>query len=62
MNFSVILPIYNVEQYLGQCLESLQAQDYSDYEVICINDGSTDRSREILAKWETRYPKMRVIC
>lgn len=61
MNFSVILPIYNVEQYLGQCLESLQAQDYSDYEVICINDGSTDRSREILAEWETRYPKMRVI-
>lgn len=61
MNFSVILPIYNVEQYLPQCLESLKAQDYSDYEVICVNDGSTDRSREILAEWETRYPQMRVI-
>lgn len=61
MTFSVIIPVYNVELYLPQCLESLQAQDYSDYEVICINDGSTDRSREILAEWETRYPKMRVI-
>ena len=61
MKFSIVVPVYNVEQYLGQCLESLLAQDYGDYEVICVNDGSTDGSREILTKWESRMPKMRVI-
>ena len=61
MKFSVIVPVYNVEQYLGQCLESLQAQNYGDYEVICVNDGSTDSSRDILAEWEARLPQMRVI-
>lgn len=61
MKFSIVVPIYNVEQYLEQCLESLQAQDYKDYEVICVNDGSTDRSREILTAWESQMPQMRVI-
>lgn len=58
---SVILPVYNVEQYLNQCLESLQAQCYKDFEVICVNDGSTDGSREILSEWDERFPQMRVI-
>lgn len=61
MKFSIVVPIYNVEQYLEQCLESLQAQDCKDYEVICVNDGSTDGSREILTQWESHYPQMRVI-
>lgn len=61
MKFSIIVPVYNVEQYLEQCLESLQAQEYKDYEVICVNDGSTDGSREILKAWESRMPQMRVI-
>lgn len=61
MKFSVVVPIYNVEQYLEQCLESLLAQSYGDYEVICVNDGSTDGSREILTAWESRMPQMRVI-
>lgn len=61
MKFSVVVPIYNVELYLGQCLESLQAQDYTDFEVICVNDGSTDSSREILTAWETRMPQIMVI-
>lgn len=59
--FSVIVPVYNVEQYLEQCLESILAQNYDDYEVICVNDGSTDSSREILTAWESRMPQMRVI-
>ena len=59
--FSVIVPVYNVEQYLEQCLESLLSQNYGDYEVICVNDGSTDRSREILTEWEARMSQMRVI-
>ena len=61
MMFSVIVPVYNVEQYLGRCLESLLAQDYAGFEVICVNDGSTDHSREILTEWEARLPQMRVI-
>lgn len=61
MKFSVVVPVYNVELYLEQCLESLRTQDYSDYEVICVNDGSTDSSRKILTAWETRMPQMRVI-
>lgn len=61
MKFSIIVPVYNVKQYLEQCLESLQAQDYKGYEVICVNDGSTDGSREILKAWESRMPQMRVI-
>ena len=61
MKFSVIVPVYNVETYLDDCLHSLQLQDYRDYEVICVNDGSTDHSREILTAWESRMPQMRVI-
>lgn len=45
---SVIVPVYNAEKYLGRCLESLCAQTFTDIEVICINDGSTDNSRKIL--------------
>ncbi len=61
MKFSFVVPVYNVEQYLEQCLESLQAQNYGDYEVICVNDGSSDGSKEILSAWEPRMQKMRVI-
>lgn len=61
IKFSVIVPVYNVEQYLGQCLKSLIAQDYTDFEVICVNDGSTDHSRGILTEWESMMPQMRVI-
>ena len=61
MKFSIVVPVYNVETYLEQCLESLQAQNYQDYEVVCVNDGSTDNSRGILARWEERFPQMKVI-
>lgn len=47
---SVIVPVYNVEDYLNACLDSLQAQTFSDIEMVCVNDGSPDGSREILAK------------
>lgn len=61
MKFSVIVPVYNVEQYLGQCLESIKGQDFMDYEVVCVNDGSTDHSRAILEDWSARFPQMKVI-
>ncbi len=61
MKFSIVVPVYNVEAYLDECLTSLQAQDFADFEVICVNDGSTDSSREALSKWESEFPQMRVI-
>ncbi len=44
---SIILPLYNVEKYLKNCLLSIQNQNYDNFEVICINDGSTDKSADI---------------
>ena len=45
---SVIIPVYNVEKYLAECLDSVISQDIQDMEIICVNDGSTDSSGEIL--------------
>lgn len=42
--FSIIVPVYNVENYLKRCLDSIKAQTYADYEVILIDDGSLDAS------------------
>lgn len=47
MRFSVIVPVYNVEDFLGECLASIACQDYSDYEVVIVDDGSTDGSAAI---------------
>ena len=44
---SVIIPVYNVEKYLRECLDSVVNQTLKDIEIICINDGSTDKSGEI---------------
>lgn len=52
--FSIIVPVYNVEKYLTDCLESIFNQTYKNYEVIIINDGSKDKSREILDKYKTK--------
>ena len=48
---SVIIPVYNVEKYLRECLDSIVTQTLRDIEIICINDGSTDNSLEILKKY-----------
>ena len=45
---SVLVPIYNVERYLEKCLSSLASQTFVDFEVICVNDGSTDASPNIV--------------
>lgn len=52
--FSVIIPVYNVENYLRQCLDSILNQTYTDYEVICIEDVSTDHSMEILQEYQSK--------
>ncbi|RAP52085.1 MAG: hypothetical protein BZ137_09200 [Methanosphaera sp. rholeuAM130] len=51
---SIIVPIYNEEKYLGHCLESLLDQSYENLEIICVNDGSTDNSLEILNEYSKR--------
>ena len=52
---SIIVPVYNVEKYLRRCLDSLVSQSLEDIEVICINDGSKDKSLDILLKYEKKY-------
>ncbi len=59
LTISLIIPVYNVQQYLVECLQSVCDQTYPSIEVICINDGSTDRSAEIL---EAFKPKMGAKC
>lgn len=48
---SIIIPVYNVEEYLEECMESVLRQTLSDIEIICVNDGSTDKSTEILRNY-----------
>ena len=48
---SVILPIYNVSQYLRECLDSVINQTLQELEIICVNDGSTDNSLEIIQEY-----------
>ena len=50
---SVIVPIYNVERYIGECLRSLRGQDFTDFEVICVDSGCSDRSIDV-ARAETQ--------
>ena len=50
--FSIIVPVYNVEKYLGKCLDSVNNQTFKDYEVIVINDGSTDNSISIIEQYK----------
>lgn len=58
---SVLVPICNVGRYLEQCLDSLMGQTFSDFEVLCINDGSTDGSREIIQRYLDSDERFRVI-
>ena len=58
---SIIVPVYNVERYLPQCLDSLINQTYKDLEIICINDGSTDGSLEILKEYAEKDSRVKVV-
>ena len=54
---SVIVPVYNVETYLPRCLDSIMDQDFEDYEVIIVDDGSTDGSGKLADQYAEKYPK-----
>ena len=58
---SVIVPVYNVENYLRQCLDSIIAQTFSDIEIICVNDGSEDSSRAILETYSQKDNRIKII-
>lgn len=58
---SVIIPVYNAEQFLPECLDSLLCQTLQEVEIICVDDASTDRSREILADYAARDPRVKVV-
>ena len=59
--FSIIIPVYNVEKYLKDCLESIKKQTYSKFEVICINDGSTDSSADVLSLYAKKDKRFKVL-
>ena len=61
IKISVIVPIYNVEQYLSQCLDSIINQTYTNLEIILINDGSTDNSEKICNQYKLLDPRIIVI-
>lgn len=58
---SIIIPVYNVEQYLGECLDSVLHQSLRETEVICVDDGSTDGSLEILHQYAAQDKRIKVL-
>ena len=61
MLFSIILPVYNVEKYLQECVESILKQTYKDYEIILVDDGSTDKSPEICDRLSEQNPCVKTV-
>ena len=58
---SIVVPVYNVEKYLDECIESIINQSLNDIEIICVNDGSTDSSLEILNNYAQKDKRIIVI-
>lgn len=58
---SIIVPVYNVEKYLIPCLESINNQTFQNMEIICVEDASTDNSREVLKEYVAKNPRFKII-
>ena len=56
---SIVIPVYNVEDFLERCLDSVSCQTYKETEVIIVNDGSTDSSPEIIERYVEEYPNFK---
>ena len=61
MKLSIVIPIYNVEKYLTKCLDSILIDNQFTGQVICVNDGSTDGSLNILKQYNRKYPNIEII-
>lgn len=61
IKISVVVPIFNVENYIGPCLDSILNQIFKDFEVICVNDGSTDSSLDILKEYAAKDARIKII-
>lgn len=61
IKISIIIPVYNAEKYLEQCLESVITQSLKEIEIICVNDGSTDNSLQILEKYSRKDNRIIII-
>ena len=59
--FSVIVPVYNVEEYLSKCIESVLGQTYTQFELILVNDGSTDNCGKICDEYAAKDRRIRVV-
>ena len=57
---SVIVPVYNVDKYLNKCINSILGQTYKDFELILVNDGSTDNSPKICDMYARQYKNVQV--
>lgn len=60
MKFSIVIPVYNVEKYIDRCLKSIAKQNYKNYEVIIVNDGTKDNSVEIINKYLKKYDNFKL--
>lgn len=60
INISIIMPLYNAEKYLDEALQSIQRQTYKDFELICIDDASTDATMDILRRVQSRDDRIRI--
>lgn len=58
---SVIVAAYNVEKYIDKCLNSLVNQTYKEMEILVVNDGSTDNTRDIIRKYEKNYKNLKLL-
>lgn len=58
---TIVVPVYNVENYVDTTIESIVEQDYQNVEIICVNDGSTDNSREIVKEWTKKDNRVKLI-
>ena len=58
---SVLIPVHNAEKYLQNCLLAVQRQTFTDFEIVCIDDGSTDHSGDMLRQFQTHEPRLKII-
>lgn len=61
MKISIVIPVYNMEKYLSQCIQSIVSQTYKDLEIIFVDDGSIDCSRKICDEYALKDSRIKVL-